>query len=103
MQELGKFNFKINVIPNVLEKYMSFSLDNKLFFIGSFKILSTLLNSLVKNLGKNDFKHLNQEYKSKVLDLDNDSIPKNLFLVLKSLTHSTPLATLVATLILPNY
>ena len=93
MQELGKFNFKINVILNVLEKYMSFSPDNKLFFIDSFKILSTLLNSLVKNLGKNDFKHLNQQYKSKVLlDLDNDSIPTNTCLVLKSLTHSTPLA-----------
>ena len=104
MQELGKFNFKINVIPNVLEKYMSFSPDNKLFFIDSFKILSTLLNSLVKNLGKNDFKHLNQQYKSKVLlDLDNDSIPTNTCLVLKSLNHSTPLATLVATLILRNY
>ena len=24
MQELGKFNLKINVIPNVLEKHMSF-------------------------------------------------------------------------------
>ena len=79
---------------------MSFSLDNKFFFIDSFKILSTL----VKNLGKNDFKHLNQQYKSKVLlDLDNDSIPTNICLVLKSLTHSTPMATLVATLILPNY
>ena len=30
MQELGKFNLKINVIPNELEKYMSFSINNKL-------------------------------------------------------------------------
>ena len=28
MQELGKFNLKINVIPNGLEKYMSFSINN---------------------------------------------------------------------------
>ena len=29
MQELGKFDLKINVIPNGLEKYRSFSLHNK--------------------------------------------------------------------------
>ena len=36
-QELGKFNFKINVIPNGLEKYMSFKINDKLLFIGSFQ------------------------------------------------------------------
>ena len=36
MQKLGKFRFKINVIPNSLEKYMSFNIDNKLAFIDSF-------------------------------------------------------------------
>ena len=36
MQELGKFNLKINVIPNGLEKYISFSINNKLSFIDSF-------------------------------------------------------------------
>ena len=30
MQEPGKFNLKINVIPNGLEKYMSFTINNKL-------------------------------------------------------------------------
>ena len=30
MQELGKFNLKINVTPNGIEKYMSFSINNKL-------------------------------------------------------------------------
>ena len=30
MQELDKFNLKLNVIPNGLEKYMSFSINNKL-------------------------------------------------------------------------
>ena len=29
MEELGKFNFKTNVIPNGLEKYMSFNINNK--------------------------------------------------------------------------
>ena len=36
MQELGKFNLRINVIPNGLEKYMSFTIHNKLNFINSF-------------------------------------------------------------------
>ena len=41
MQELGKFNLKINVIPNGLEKYMSFSINNKLSLIDSFQFLSS--------------------------------------------------------------
>ena len=41
MQELGKFNLKINVIPNGLEKYMSFSINKKLGFIDSFQFLSS--------------------------------------------------------------
>ena len=54
MQELGKFNFKINVIADGLEKYMNFNINNKLMFIDSFQFLSSLLDGLVKNLGKND-------------------------------------------------
>ena len=65
MKELGKFNFKINVIPNGLEKYMSFSINNKLSFIDSFRFLSSPLDSLVKNLNKDDFKYFSQE-------IDND-------------------------------
>ena len=61
MQELGKFNLKINVIPNGLEKYMSFSINNKLSFIDSFQFLSSSLDSLVKNLAKDDFKYLSRE------------------------------------------
>ena len=62
MQELGKLNLKINVIPNGLEKYMSFSNNNKLSFIDSFQFLIFSLDSLVKNLGKDDFKYLSQEF-----------------------------------------
>ena len=36
MQELGKFNLKINAMPNGLKKYMSFSINNNLSFIDSF-------------------------------------------------------------------
>ena len=68
MQELGKLNLKINVIPNGLEKYMSFSNNNKLSFIDSFQFLIFSLDSLVKNLGKDDFKYLSQEFDN-VLEL----------------------------------
>ena len=50
--EPGKFDFKINFIPNGLEKYMSFDINNKLFFIDGFQFLSSLLESLVTNLSK---------------------------------------------------
>ena len=69
IQELGKFNLKINVIPNGLEKYMSFTINNKLSFIDSFQFLSSSLDSLVKNLNKDDFKYLSQEFDNNVLDL----------------------------------
>ena len=69
MQELGKLSFKINVIPNGLEKYMSFSINNKLGFIDSFQFLSSSLDSLVKNLDIGDFKYLSQEFDNNVLDL----------------------------------
>ena len=69
MQELGKFNLKINVIPNGLEKYMSFSINNKLILFDSFQFLRFSLDSLVKNLDKNDFKYLSQEFDNNILDL----------------------------------
>ena len=41
MEELGKFNFELNVIPNRSEKYMSFRLDSKFVFIYSFQFSSS--------------------------------------------------------------
>ena len=52
MQELGKFNLKINVIPNGLEKYMSFNINNKLVFIDSFQFLSSSLDSIRSSSAK---------------------------------------------------
>ena len=69
MPELGKFDFKICVIPNGLEKYMNFNINNKFIFVDIFQFLSSLLDSLGNSLGKDDFKYLNQEPDSKVLDL----------------------------------
>ena len=59
MQALGKFNLKISVIPNGLGKYVSFTINNNLSFINRFQFLSSSLDSLVKNLSKDDFKYLN--------------------------------------------
>ena len=69
MQELDKFNLKINVVPNGLEKYMGFSINSKLSFIDSFQFLSSSLDGSVKNLTKDDFKYLSQEFDNNVLDL----------------------------------
>ena len=66
MQELGKFNLKINVIPNGLEKY---ELIDK--FIDSFQFLSSSLDSVVKNFVKDDFKYVSQEFVNNILDLVN--------------------------------
>ena len=41
MQELNKLRSKINVLPNGLEKYMSFNINNKLMLIDSFQFLIT--------------------------------------------------------------
>ena len=69
MRELGKFNVKVNVIPNTLETYMSFTINNKLSFIDIIQFLSSSFNSLVKNLNKDNFKYLSQEFDNNVLGL----------------------------------
>ena len=56
MQEIGKFDGKISVIPNGLEKYMAFTINKNLFFIDSMQFMNSILDALVKNLSDNDFK-----------------------------------------------
>ena len=50
-----------------MEKYTSFSINNRLSFIDNFQFLSSSLDSLVKNLDKNDLKCLSQEFDNNVL------------------------------------
>ena len=64
MQELGKFSLK-SAIPSELKKYTSFTINNKLSFIGRFQFLRSSLDSLMKNLNKDDFKYLSQEFDKK--------------------------------------
>ena len=70
LQELGKSNLKINVIPDGLEKYMSeYIINNKLSFIDSFQFLSSSLDSLVKNLWNDDIKYSSLEFDKNKLGL----------------------------------
>ena len=48
---------------------MSFSINNNLSFIDNLQFISYSLDSLVKSLGKDDFKYLSQEFGNNLLDL----------------------------------
>ena len=66
---LHKFNLKINVIPNGLEKYMAFFLNKNLVFIDSMQFMNSSLDQLVRNLSDEDFKYLVEEFGSDNLKL----------------------------------
>ena len=67
--ELNKFDVKISVIPNGLEKYMAFFLNKNLVFIDSMQFMNSSLDKLVKNLSDEDFKYLVEELGSENLEL----------------------------------
>ena len=67
--ELKKFDMKIDLIPNGLEKYMAFILNKNLLFIDSMQFMNFSLERLVKNISDNDFKYLTQEFGSKNLKI----------------------------------
>ena len=48
---------------------MGFSINNKSIFIYRFQFLNSSLDSLIKNLDKNQFKYLSQELDNNVSDL----------------------------------
>ena len=58
MQEIGKFDVKVSVIPSGLEKDMAFTINRNLIFIGGMQFMNSSLDALVKNLSDNDFKYL---------------------------------------------
>ena len=62
---ITRLNRKTKVIPNKLKKYMSFTINNKLSFIESCQFLG----SSFKNVNKDDFMYLNQEFDNNVLNL----------------------------------
>ena len=65
MQEIGKFNLKINVIPYALERYLSFTIDKMSSFIESVQCLRFSFDSL----SKDDFPYLTQKFGNNLLDL----------------------------------
>ena len=67
-KELSKFECKISVIPNGLEKYMSFSINN-VVFINSMLFMNSSLDKLVKNLSDSDFKYLSKSFIGETLEL----------------------------------
>ena len=66
---LHKFDVKISVIPNGLEKYMAFFLRKNLVFIDSMRFMNSSLDKLVKNLSDKDFKYLVEEFGSRNLEI----------------------------------
>ena len=80
-KELSKFDCRINVIPNGLEKYMSFSLNN-LVFIDSILFMNSSLDKLVKNLSSGDFKYLSESFSGEKLEL----LQKKEFILISILT-----------------
>ena len=69
--KLGKFNLKINVIPNKLQKYVGFTINDKLSFIDSFQEFDNNLLYLLKQKGfypyeyMSDFENSKEELPSK--------------------------------------
>ena len=67
--ELHKFNLKVDVIPNRLEKYMAFFLGKDSVFIDSMQFMNSSLDKLVKKLVDKDFKYLVKELGSENLKI----------------------------------
>ena len=60
---------KIDVIPNRLEKYVTFFLNKNVVFMDSMQFMNSSLEKLVKDLSDNDSKYLTEEFGSKNLEL----------------------------------
>ena len=69
IKEVSKFDVKVSVIPNGLEKYMAFTINRNLVFIDSMQFMNSSLESLVINLSDHDFVCLSEEFSAKILKL----------------------------------
>ena len=68
-KELSKFDVRVNVIQNGLEKYMAFTLNKNLVFTDSMLFMNSSLDKLVKNLTDKDFVFLSEESSGEQLKL----------------------------------
>jgi hypothetical protein len=69
MQEIGKFKMEVNVIPNNMEKYISFSLGKNLVFIDSIQFMASSLEDFVSNLSPEDFRIVGKRWKGEDFNL----------------------------------
>ena len=69
IMQISKFDVKVSVTSNRLEKYMAFTINNNLVFINSIQFMDSSLQALVKNLSDNDFKYLSEEFSGDLLEL----------------------------------
>ena len=69
IKEIGKFDVKISIIPNGLEKYMAFTVNKNLACIDSMQFMHSSLDSLVKNLSDDYFKYLSENLSGELLEL----------------------------------
>ena len=83
---MGKFDVKVSVIPNGLEKYMAVIINQNFIFIDSMQFMSSDLGALVKNLPGNYFKYLSQGFSGDLLELvkQKEFIHMDIWTVLKS-------------------
>ena len=69
IKEISKFDVKVNVIPNGLEKCKAFTINTNLVFIDSMQFMNSSLDSLVKKLSDDDFKNFSKEFSDDFLKL----------------------------------
>ena len=69
INEIGKLDVKIDIVPNGSEKYMAFTINKNLIFINSMQFMNSTLEKPVKNLSDKSFKYLTQEFGSENLML----------------------------------
>ena len=69
IKEIIKFDVKVSVLQNGLEKYMAFTVNKNLVFIDSMQFMNSSLDLLVKNLMDEDYKYLSEEFNSELLEL----------------------------------
>ena len=74
IQEIGKFNVKINLIPDESEKYIAFAINKNLVFIKSMQFMNSIVDALVKNLSYNGFKHSSHQFSGDLLQLIKQKI-----------------------------
>ena len=86
MREIGKFDVNVNDVPDGLEEYMAFTINNDLLLIYNMQFMNSSLDALAKNLSETDFEHLSQKFSGNLLRLikQKEFIHMNIWAVLKN-------------------